>query len=84
MHCRFCFAFSELANKAERVYKQFLFFFGFFCTSQKSYMEMALSDFGENRRRRPVVAVCCLLIALSLFSDALLSPALAQRASNVS
>lgn len=47
-------------------------------------MKMALSDFGENRRRRPVVAACCLLIALSLCSDALLSPALAQRASNVS
>ncbi|EDW14675.2 general odorant-binding protein 83a [Drosophila mojavensis] len=41
-------------------------------------MEMALSDFGQNRGRRPVAA--CLLIALSLvFSEALLSPALAQR-----
>lgn len=35
MHCRFCFAFSELANKAERMYKQFLFFFRFFCFSEK-------------------------------------------------
>lgn len=84
MHCRFCFAFSELANKAERMYKQFLFFSAFFFAFQKSYMKMALSDSGENRRLRPAVAACCLLIALSLLSDALLLPVLAQRADNVS
>ncbi|EDV90737.1 GH14293 [Drosophila grimshawi] len=41
---------------------------------------MALSDFGRNRRRRPVAA--CLLIVLSLLSDALMSPALPQREEN--
>lgn len=51
--------------------------------SQRVCMEMALSDFGQNRGRRPVAA--CLLIALSLvFSEALLSPALAQRDEDVS
>lgn len=62
----------------------FVFFRFFFFAFQKSYMKMALSDSGENRRLRPAVAACCLLIALSLLSDALLLPVLAQRADNVS
>jgi len=78
MHCRFCFAFSQLANKAEQMYKRFFFFF----VSQTSYMKMALSDFGRNRRRRPVAA--SFLIVLSVLSDAFLLPALAQRADDVS
>ncbi|KAH8359098.1 hypothetical protein KR093_004247, partial [Drosophila rubida] len=45
-----------------------------------SYMKMALSDFGQNRRRRPVAA--CLLIVLSVLSGALLRPTSAQRADN--
>ncbi|KAM8705268.1 hypothetical protein ACLKA7_009690 [Drosophila subpalustris] len=47
-------------------------------TKRTSYMKMALSDFGQNRRRRPVAA--SFLIVLSVLSDALLLPTLAQRA----
>jgi len=82
MHCRFCFAFSQLANKAERMYKHFVVVVAVVVVLQTSYMKMALSDFGQNRRRRPVAL--CLLIVLSVLNDALLLPTLAQRAENVS
>lgn len=75
--------FQNLQTRPNECTSNFCFFSAFFAF-QKSYMKMALSDFGENRRLRPAIAASCLLIALSLFSDALLLPVLAQRADNVS